>query len=43
MPGRTTLVSLAACVAVLALAGTALALDIADASPPSGMVRRPNP
>ena len=41
MPGRTTLVSLAACVAVLALAGTALALDIADASPPSGVVGVP--
>jgi putative Ig domain-containing protein len=41
MPGRTTLVSLAACVAVLAFAGTALALDIADASPPSGVVGVP--
>lgn len=41
MPGRTTLVSLAGCVAALMLAGTALALDIADASPPSGVVGVP--
>ena len=41
MPGRTILVTLAACVAVLAFAGTALALDIADASPPSGVVGMP--
>ncbi|HEX3289743.1 MAG TPA: putative Ig domain-containing protein [Gaiella sp.] len=41
MPGRTTLVALAACAAALMSTGTALALDIADASPPSGVVGVP--
>lgn len=41
MPGRITLVSLAACAAALMLSGNALALDIADASPPSGVVGVP--
>ena len=41
MPGRTTLVALVGCVAALALAGAALALDIADATPPSGVVGVP--
>ena len=41
MPGRTVLASLVVCVAALSLAAPALALDITDASPPSGMVGVP--
>ena len=41
MPGRTALASLLVCVASLLLAAPALALDIADASPPSGTVGVP--
>jgi hypothetical protein len=41
MPGRTIFASLVACLAALALAVPALALDIADASPPSGVVGVP--
>jgi hypothetical protein len=38
MPGRTLLALLGACLASLVLAAPSLALDIADASPPSGAV-----
>ena len=41
MPGRTALVTLLACVAGLAVAAPALALDIADATPASGTVGVP--
>ena len=41
MPGRTARVTLIACMACLVLAAPALALDIADATPPSGTVGVP--
>lgn len=41
MPGRTLLALLGACLAGLVLAAPSLALDIADASPPSGAVGVP--
>ena len=41
MPGRTALITLLACVAGLVLAAPALALDIADAVPPSGTLGVP--
>ena len=41
MPGRTVLVSLAALVAALVLVVPASALDIADATPPTGTVGVP--